>query len=131
MCSELYILKNISKHYCFDKTKQQILSDINLEVAKGEGIAIVGPSGSGKSTLLKIIGLLDNPSSGSIVIDGTECGLISESKQTALRRELLGFVFQSYNLLPDFTALENVLFAQEILGIKKERGDGKGSTFIH
>jgi ABC-type lipoprotein export system ATPase subunit len=113
-------LQNISKHYCFEKTKQQVLSGVDLKIEKGAAIAIVGPSGSGKSTLLKILGLLDAPSSGSITMDGIECGKMSESKQTIFRRELVGFIFQSYNLLPDFTALENVMFAQDILGSSKK-----------
>ena len=113
-------LRNISKHYCLGKTKQQVLSNINLEIIDGESVAIVGPSGSGKSTLLKIIGLLDNPSGGSITIDNVECGKMTESQRTVLRRETIGFVFQSYNLLPDFTALENVLFPQNILGERKK-----------
>ena len=115
----LVSLKNVSKHYYLNKAKQQVLRDVNLEVAKGEAISIIGPSGSGKSTLLKMIGLLDVPSDGSISIEGIECSKMSEKEQTLFRREFIGFIFQSYNLLPDFTALENVLFAQDILGVKK------------
>ena len=116
----LVSLKNISKHYCLGKAKQQVLSNVNLEITDGESVAIVGPSGSGKSTLLKIIGLLDNPSGGSITIDNVECSKMTESQRTILRREAIGFVFQSYNLLPDFTALENVLFPQDIIEEKKK-----------
>jgi ABC-type lipoprotein export system ATPase subunit len=113
-------LQNISKQYCFEKTIHKILYHVDLEITEGEAISIVGPSGSGKSTLLKIIGLLDTPSAGSIVIDGMECSKINETKQTIFRRKLIGFIFQSYNLLPDFTAIENVMFAQEILGSPKK-----------
>jgi lipoprotein-releasing system ATP-binding protein len=117
---EFISLKHITKYYLLNKIKQQVLSDINLEVAQGESISIIGSSGSGKSTLLKIIGLLDNPSSGSISFQGKECSEMGESNQTENRREFIGFIFQSYNLLPDFTALENVMFAQEILGVQKK-----------
>lgn len=113
----LVSLKNITKSYSFDKNNYQILKDINLEIQQGELLSIVGPSGSGKSTLLKIIGLLDTPSSGSIKINKMDCSKISENKQTILRRDFIGFIFQSYNLLPDFTALENVILPQNIMGI--------------
>ena len=116
----LVSLKNVSKHYYLNKAKQQVLRDVNLEVAKGEAISIIGPSGSGKSTLLKMIGLLDVPNNGSISVENVECSQMSEKEQTLFRREFIGFIFQSYNLLPDFTALENVLFAQDILGVKKK-----------
>ncbi|MFK7760887.1 MAG: ABC transporter ATP-binding protein [Candidatus Midichloriaceae bacterium] len=113
----LVSLKNITKSYSFGKNNYQILKDINLEIQQGELLSIVGPSGSGKSTLLKIIGLLDTPSSGSIKIKKMDCSKISENKQTILRSDFIGFIFQSYNLLPDFTALENVILPQNIMGI--------------
>ena len=117
---KLVSLQNVSKHYWVDKLKEQVLCNVDLDVSSGESIAIIGPSGSGKSTLLKIIGLLDNPSSGSVKIENVECSRMTENKRTILRREVVGFIFQSYNLLPDFTALENVLLPQHILGIKKK-----------
>jgi ABC-type lipoprotein export system ATPase subunit len=101
----LISLKDITKSYLFDKEHYQVLKGINLEIQQGEFLSIVGPSGSGKSTLLKIMGLLDIPTSGSIKIDKMDCSKIGENKQTILRRDFIGFIFQSYNLLPDFTAL--------------------------
>lgn len=117
----LISLKNITKSYSFDKNNYQILKGINLEIQQGELLSIVGPSGSGKSTLLKIIGLLDIPNSGSIKINKMDCSKISENKQTILRRDFIGFIFQSYNLLPDFTALENVVIPQNIMGIPTKK----------
>ena len=111
------LLQNISKNFTSDKSISNLLQEVNLEVSKGESISIVGPSGSGKSSLLKIIGLLDAPSSGSIFIDDLNCTTISENEQTNLRKKFIGFIFQSYNLLHDFTALENVALPQNILGI--------------
>ncbi|MFQ3306900.1 MAG: ABC-type lipoprotein export system ATPase subunit [Candidatus Midichloriaceae bacterium] len=112
-------LKNISKYYKHDSVNQCILSDVNINLEEGVSVAIVGPSGSGKSTLLKIIGLLDDPSSGSVMIDGIDYANLSDSAKTAARRELIGFIFQSYNLISDFTVIENVIIAQEIMGVQK------------
>ncbi len=117
----LISLKDITKSYLFDKEHYQVLKGINLEIQQGEFLSIVGPSGSGKSTLLKIMGLLDTPTSGSIKIDKMDCSQIGESKQTVLRRDFIGFIFQSYNLLPDFTALENVVLPQNIMGISTKK----------
>ncbi|MBY0580921.1 MAG: ABC transporter ATP-binding protein [Rickettsiales bacterium] len=111
----------MTKSYLFDKEHYQVLKGINLEIQQGEFLSIVGPSGSGKSTLLKIMGLLDTPTSGSIKIDKMDCSQIGESKQTVLRRDFIGFIFQSYNLLPDFTALENVVLPQNIMGISTKK----------
>jgi ABC-type lipoprotein export system ATPase subunit len=117
----LISLKDITKSYLFDKEHYQVLKGINLEIKQGEFLSIVGPSGSGKSTLLKIMGLLDTPTSGSIKIDKMDCSQIGENKQTVLRRDFIGFIFQSYNLLPDFTALENVVLPQNIMGISTKK----------
>ncbi|WP_236869921.1 ABC transporter ATP-binding protein [Candidatus Bandiella numerosa] len=117
----LISLKDITKSYLFDKEHYQVLKGINLEIQQGEFLSIVGPSGSGKSTLLKIMGLLDTPTSGSIKIDKMDCSQIGENKQTVLRRDFIGFIFQSYNLLPDFTALENVVLPQNIMGISTKK----------
>lgn len=103
-------LKNISKTYESGKLKVPALSNINLDVRKGEMMAITGPSGSGKSTLMNIIGLLDRPTSGKFFLEGEEIELTMRDKKLArLRSENIGFVFQSFNLLPRITALENVM----------------------
>ena len=84
------------------------LNDINLEIQSGEYVSIMGPSGSGKSTLLNVIGLLDRPSSGSYALDGTQVTALSETEQARVRREKIGFVFQSFHLIPRLTAAENI-----------------------
>ncbi|MBX3641085.1 MAG: ABC transporter ATP-binding protein [Nitrosomonas sp.] len=95
-----------------------ILRDINLEVNAGEAVAIVGASGSGKSTLLGLLAGLDTPTSGKVHLDGTDIFTLDEDSRAALRGKLLGFVFQSFQLLPALTALENVMLPLELSGIK-------------
>lgn len=100
-----------------------ILDNVSVEIADGEFVAIIGASGSGKSTMLGLIAGLDSPTSGVIRIDGAEVTDMSEDALAALRSEKIGFVFQSFHLIPSLTAFENVLIPMEILGIKdaKER----------
>jgi putative ABC transport system ATP-binding protein len=93
-----------------------LLDDINLSIDPGEAVAIVGASGSGKSTLLGLLAGLDVPSSGKIILDGTELGTLDEDGRARLRAGRVGFVFQSFQLLPGFTALENVMLPLELAG---------------
>lgn len=106
-------MKNINKIYG-EEIKTQVLFDINLDVEEGSFISIIGQSGSGKSTLLNILGTLDNPTSGSIYIDNVEVNKLKKSQISELRNKTIGFVFQFHYLLPEFTALENVLMPFEI-----------------
>jgi len=96
--------KNIYKRY----GSLEVLKGVSLEISKGEVVAIVGPSGCGKSTLLHILGTLDKPDIGEILINNTSLGLLSGNKLAAFRNKHIGFVFQFHHLLPEFTALENV-----------------------
>jgi len=112
-------LKNINKFYGTE-LKTQVLFDINLSIEEGSFSSIIGQSGSGKSTLLNLIGTLDKPSSGDIIIDNVTTGKLTPAALAALRNQTIGFVFQFHYLLPEFTALENVLMPYEILG-KKEK----------
>lgn len=96
----------------------QVLKGINLRVDKGEMVAIVGPSGAGKTTLLQIIGTLDTPDGGQLLINGTDTGRLSERELSAFRNRNIGFVFQFHQLLPEFTALENVMIPALIGGTK-------------
>ena len=89
--------------------KLQVLKGIDLHIDKGEVVSIVGPSGAGKTTLLQIIGTLDKPDSGTVVVDGIDVGKLSSKKISRFRNEKLGFVFQFHQLLPEFTAMENVM----------------------
>ena len=109
MSKTILELKKVNKHYKDKKRDLHIINDLELEVKEGEFIAILGKSGSGKSTLLNLIGALDRPDSGSIYYDGKEINGFSESDLDSLRNAFLGFVFQFHYLLPEFTALENVM----------------------
>jgi putative ABC transport system ATP-binding protein len=93
------------------------LTDANLRVAAGEFLAIAGPSGSGKTTLLNLIGCIDQPTSGRILVDGVDTSKLKPAKMSALRREKIGFVFQTFNLIPVFTAAENVEYPLLIQGV--------------
>ncbi len=93
-----------------------ILSDVSFSIAAGEAVAVVGASGSGKSTLLGLLAGLDTPTSGSIHVDGQDLFALDEDGRAALRAQMLGFVFQSFNLLPSMTALENVMLPLELAG---------------
>ncbi len=99
------------------------LNDANLHVTAGEFLAIAGPSGSGKTTLLNLIGCIDEPTSGRVLIDGVDTSKLSQGRMTTLRREKIGFVFQTFNLIPVFTALENVEYPLLVQGVgTRERG---------
>ena len=95
----------------------EILRGIDLEIVRGEMVSIIGPSGSGKSTLLNLIGCIDKPTSGRILIDGVDTTQLSPGRTTALRRQKIGFVFQTFNLIPVFTAAENVEFPLLVQGL--------------
>ena len=96
----------------------QVLKGIDLEIGKGEVVSIVGPSGAGKTTLLQIMGTLDAPDSGRVLINGEETGRLKERELSAFRNRHIGFVFQFHQLLPEFTALENVMIPALIAGRK-------------
>lgn len=96
----------------------QVLKGIDLHIDKGEVVSIVGPSGAGKTTLLQIIGTLDHPDSGSVVVDGVDVGRLSANKLSDFRNQHLGFVFQFHQLLPEFTAIENIMIPAYIAGTK-------------
>jgi lipoprotein-releasing system ATP-binding protein len=110
-------LKNINKIYG-TSVKTQVLHDVNLSVETGSFNAIIGQSGSGKSTLLNILGTLDQPTSGEILINGIPTSKMKAPQLAALRNQTLGFIFQFHYLLPEFTALENVLMPVRIKGEK-------------
>jgi putative ABC transport system ATP-binding protein len=105
---EEVVLENVYKIYVVGLQKVYALNGVSLRIEKGESIAIMGPSGSGKSTLLNMIGCLDKPTKGRVLIDGVETAKLGDEELTRLRRERIGFIFQQYNLIPTLTALENV-----------------------
>lgn len=108
------------KHLCMQLTaggrSVTILDDISLEIAAKEMVAIVGPSGSGKSTLLGLMAGLDRPTAGSIELAGTDITVLSESRMARFRRQMIGYIFQSFHLIPTLTAIENVLVPLELSG---------------
>lgn len=109
-------VENVSKTFNTPGGQVQALKDINLTVKTGEFVSIIGKSGSGKSTLLAILGALDTPTTGSIVVDETQINKLSGNNQTKYRGNKIGFVFQQYNLIPNLNALENVMLALEFGG---------------
>lgn len=110
--------KNLNKTFRTDEVETLALRDASFEVNDGEFIAIMGPSGCGKSTLLNILGLLDNPTSGSYEIDGREVANLKEKDRTAIRKGQIGFVFQNFNLIDELTIEENVELPLQYLGVK-------------
>ncbi len=108
----------------------EVLKGIDLTIASGEIVALVGPSGSGKSTMLQICGLLEKPTSGTVAIAGTEAGRLSDDKRTALRRSHLGFVYQYHHLLPEFSAVENVVIPQMIAGVSRRQAKDRAMTLL-
>jgi len=113
----------LGKHVPSPEGELHILTDINLIIHAGESASVVGASGSGKSTLLGLLAGLDQPSTGSVSLGGKDIGSMDEDGRAAIRGEMLGFVFQSFQLLPTFTALENIMLPMELAGLDaaKER----------
>lgn len=115
-------IKQLNKVFRTSDVETQALNNVNLDIAKGDFVAIMGPSGCGKSTLLNIIGLLDNPTSGNYLLDGIEMGSLKESQRTSQRKGRIGFIFQSFNLIDELTVAENIELPLTYLGVpKKER----------
>ena len=126
----MYVIEthDLRKSYGSDDLCVQALRGINFRVPKGEFLAIMGPSGSGKSTLLHILGGVEVPTSGQVFLEGTDLASLSDDRRTLIRRERMGFIFQSFNLLPAFTAEENVALPLELGGVSaseaRERAAG-------
>jgi putative ABC transport system ATP-binding protein len=112
----------LTRSYGEDESRVQALRGVSLDVPSGQFAAVMGPSGSGKSTLMHILAGLDAPSSGSIAIDGQEIGGMGDQELTLLRRSKIGFIFQSFNLLPMLTAEENIVLPLSIAGRRPDRG---------
>ncbi len=111
--------QKLKKTYHFGDTEVTALNEVCLEIDKGEFIAVWGPSGSGKSTLCNLIGMLDTPTSGEVLINGQAGSGLSDAERSDLRNSTIGFVFQNFNLIPVLTALENVMLPLQIDGVSK------------
>lgn len=106
--------KSVSKTYTAGDHEQKALADVDLELDEGRFVVILGPSGAGKSTFLNLLGGLDNPSGGQIIVDGTDISTLSSDELADYRAAKVGFIFQSYNLIPTLTVLENISLVEEI-----------------
>ena len=107
-----------------------VLKGAQADISTGEAIALVGPSGAGKSTLLHIIGLLDRPHRGSVILEGRDCVKLNDRERTMLRRSAIGFIYQFHQLLPEFSALENVIIPQLIYGVSRKKATERATELL-
>jgi len=112
-------LVDVGRHFLQGENQISILDGANFTLQTGETVALVAPSGTGKSTLLHLAGLLERPDEGDVIVDGEACGHLGDDRRTAIRRSEIGFVYQFHHLLPEFTALENIMMPQLITGLSK------------
>ena len=127
---EILRLKNITHVYDQDYQKIKVLNNINFEIYRGEIVSLIGPSGTGKSTLLNIAGLLETPTFGSVSLAGQNCKDFNEDEKTSIRGSQIGFIFQSHRLFPEFSAIENVMIPQLIMGTTKEKALKKSKELL-
>jgi lipoprotein-releasing system ATP-binding protein len=113
-------LKSVERHYVQGPRKLTILNGADFTLKGGEMVALIAPSGAGKSTLLHVAGLLERPDAGDVILSGRACGRLSDEDRTAIRRNDIGFVYQFHHLLPEFSALENIMMPQMIRGLDSE-----------
>lgn len=123
-------LQNISHHFTQGEQKVEVLKKVTFQLKEGEIVALVGPSGAGKTTLLQIAGLLDVPSDGEIQINEQPCEKLNDTQRTLLRRQYLGFVYQFHHLLPEFSALENVMLPQLINRLTKAQAEERAKQLL-
>ncbi|MEM1441728.1 MAG: ABC transporter ATP-binding protein [Verrucomicrobiota bacterium] len=122
--------RKLKKTYHFGDTEVVALKEVSLDIEEREFIAVWGPSGSGKSTLCNLIGLLDVPSDGEVVINGHSAAGLSDAKRSELRNSSIGFVFQNFNLIPVLTALENVMLPLQINGVEKQEAKERAEALL-
>lgn len=123
-------IKSLTKIYKTGKTDFKALNNVDLKIRKGDFVAIMGPSGSGKSTLMNIIGCLDRPTSGSIIIDGENISTVNDNQLAVIRGRKIGFIFQKFNLMPSMNALKNVALPMVFLGGSKTDRDHRASELL-
>jgi len=123
-------LQNLEKEYDLGLVKLHVLRRINLKIKKSEIVAIMGPSGSGKSTMLHMLGCLDLPTKGKVIIDGVDVSKLSENELSKIRREKIGFIFQFFYLIPSLTALRNVELPMTFLGDKIKDKEKKSKELL-
>ena len=121
---------NLQKVFRTDEVETWALNNVSIEVKEGEFVAIMGPSGCGKSTLLNILGLLDNPTGGEYYLNGKEVSKYTEAQRTSIRKGIIGFVFQSFNLIDELNVYENIELPLLYMGVPaSERKDGDSPPF--
>jgi lipoprotein-releasing system ATP-binding protein len=123
-------LSGVERHYGQGETTLSILKGADFQLHSGEIVALVAPSGTGKSTLLHLAGLLEHPDGGDVTIGGRACNGLSDDERTAIRRNEIGFVYQFHHLLPEFTALENIMMPQLIAGLPKAEAAERASQLL-
>jgi lipoprotein-releasing system ATP-binding protein len=123
-------LSGVERHYGEGETFLPILKGVDLSLRSGETVALVAPSGTGKSTLLHIAGLLEHPDTGEVIVNGIACNGLSDDRRTAIRRNEIGFVYQFHHLLPEFSALENIMMPQLIAGLPKAEAAERASALL-
>lgn len=127
----MLVVKNLVKTYYSPSGDVHALQDVNMQIQAGQFASIIGKSGSGKSTLLSILGALDKPTSGSVEVDDVDITKLSDHEQTNYRAKQIGFVFQRYNLIPNLTAIENVMLALEFGGMPKEQRKERAEELLN
>ncbi len=123
-------IDSLTKVYQTGKTDFKALNNVDLRIRKGDFVAIMGPSGSGKSTLMNIIGCLDRPTSGTIIIDGENISTVNDNQLAVIRGRKIGFIFQKFNLMPSMTALKNVALPMVFLGGSKSEREHRASELL-
>ena len=124
------VLTGVQRGFGTGRTRIEVLRNVTLSLSAGEIVALTGPSGAGKSTLLHTAGLLELPDAGTVSLAGEACNELSDQRRTALRRNYLGFVYQFHHLLPEFSALENVVLPQMIAGVSKRVARDKAHELL-
>jgi lipoprotein-releasing system ATP-binding protein len=123
-------LRGVRKVFRQGNVELAVLNGVDLMLAPGEIVALIGPSGAGKSTMLHVAGLLERPGGGAVMIEGRDCGALSDEHRTMLRRRALGFVYQFHHLLPEFSAVENVMLPQMIGGVRRADARRKAEALL-
>jgi lipoprotein-releasing system ATP-binding protein len=123
-------LKSVERHYVQGQRKLTILNGADFSLVPGEMVALVAPSGAGKSTLLHTAGLLERPDAGDVILAGRACGRLSDDERTAIRRNDIGFVYQFHHLLPEFSALENIMMPQIIKGLPQAEAKARSEQLL-
>ncbi len=128
--SGVLVLKGVERHFDQGEKRLVILDSADFVLKPGEMVALVAPSGAGKSTLLHTAGLLERPDTGDVFVNGMSCGAMGDDARTAVRRNLIGFVYQFHHLLPEFTALENVMMPQLVAGLRREKAAERAAQLL-